>query len=242
MKSILSTLSHKWPEYLLEILVITIGILGAFALNNWNEQQKTDKQESYLIQQLYKELKQDSLQLISYIDISHNHFQGATYLLDNLDNPSPNMDSVINHVFFSGRFLWFESNSPTYDEMVSSGQLGILKDDSLKYLLTRYYDLFDKYQSFQFYESQRNKAAYNTHKNKYFDLSIMAELWKNRRVQTNAQISNYLQDWEGFRLDPDTPLHLRNSRGVTRELIELYKIAHLYRLRQVMTFIQKSQK
>ena len=37
MKRILITLSDKWPEYLIEAFVIIASILGAYSLDNWND-------------------------------------------------------------------------------------------------------------------------------------------------------------------------------------------------------------
>ena len=52
MKKILETLKRKWAEYLLEIIVIMIGILGAFTLNNWNERRKESKQKVIILTHL----------------------------------------------------------------------------------------------------------------------------------------------------------------------------------------------
>jgi hypothetical protein len=60
MKRILQTLSQKWPEYLLEILVLIIGIYGAFALDNWNDERKESRETSKFLLALKYELELDT--------------------------------------------------------------------------------------------------------------------------------------------------------------------------------------
>lgn len=57
MKRILTTLSQKWPEYLLEILVLIIGIYGAFAVESWNENQKSLRLEKEILLQIKSDIQ-----------------------------------------------------------------------------------------------------------------------------------------------------------------------------------------
>ena len=60
MKLIITILKQKWAEYFLEIIVIIIGVLGAFSLNNWKEYREEKSQEFELLQNLKDDFTKDS--------------------------------------------------------------------------------------------------------------------------------------------------------------------------------------
>lgn len=61
MKKIINLLNEKWGEYVIEILVIIIGIFGAFILNDWNEKRKEKENFLILTEQLYNSIYTDIL-------------------------------------------------------------------------------------------------------------------------------------------------------------------------------------
>ena len=136
MKTILETLKRKWSEYLLEMLVITFGILGAFALNNWNEQRKELEQEQVVLKQLKEDYKANLAQLENKIEMRRQLMAQSIYFLEMASNPI-----TISADSLSIRFATFFMD-PTFDpidnDVVISGNIKLIRNASLKRLLSHW--------------------------------------------------------------------------------------------------------
>lgn len=135
MKRIFATLSEKWPEYILEILVITMGIWGAFALNNWNEERKRGQFEKTTLEQVLKNLEQDREVLLSIDKKFGNALTSADKILDSKEVN----DSIKYWLAAIVQFDRFQPLTNAYEVLKSRG-LDNLSDQNLSYLLGRYYD------------------------------------------------------------------------------------------------------
>lgn len=108
MKKLLSTLKQKWSDYLIEIVVISVGILIAFTLSNWGERRKQNNQ----LHQYRKNLRIELAVDIETLEINQNNL--ARY-----------KKSIVNYLDY------YNSNNLDIDTLIS-------KMDSIDYGLNRF--------------------------------------------------------------------------------------------------------
>jgi hypothetical protein len=119
-----------------EIVLVVIGILIALQINNWNEARKERNNEIKYLKNLKLDLKTDLVNLDSMIVDRRNKMLSANTLLT-LQPPK-----TIDQLKSFDRLLWkvygwtsFTPRTITLDELISSGSLNIIKNDSIKFYL-----------------------------------------------------------------------------------------------------------
>lgn len=124
----------KW--FLGEFFVVVAGVLVAFGLNGYyNKLQDNDKERAYLIQ-----IDQDLTTSIEMQEMAIEHqrnsvLAGSMVLRAAYSDTIPEKDVVLRNML---RFMQFSAGSqvsPTLSSLVSTGDLQLIKDDSLRIVL-----------------------------------------------------------------------------------------------------------
>lgn len=130
---------NRTKKYLLyaigEIVLVVIGILIALQINNWNENRKDRYKELKVLQQLKEDYTSNLVQLDEKISIRKRTITSSKWLLSYIDgDTSLSKDSILVHL---GRSSYAATFDPiTTDNVINSGELSLLRNDKLKYLIT----------------------------------------------------------------------------------------------------------
>lgn len=144
MKRILTTLSQKWPEYLLEMVVITAGIIGAFMLNQWKETNDDKEEAQLMLKQLRSNLVQDSVAIHESVQWMERYDSSVV----DLQSFNGDIYHRVSMIPVINTTIHVSLNTAAFDLYTSSGKIELIPD-SLSLRLQNHYLLYETWQADQ---------------------------------------------------------------------------------------------
>jgi len=127
-----------------EIVLVVVGILIALQINNWNQNRLNQNLESQYYKRLLEDVREEKVILQSTINYSHQvigHAESAIAVYENFPSANPNpVDNLID-IYQASQLQDANSAASTYKELIASGQINLIQNDSLKTALIRYYEI-----------------------------------------------------------------------------------------------------
>jgi len=142
MKKIIKHLKIEWHKYLFDTVVVIVGILIAFSLNNWNESRKQIIAENEFILGVKNDLKQDKIYISLVLKIYEDKeiiFHSINDELFNLYvNDKLKLVSLLNKYIASNRT--FYPVVGTFESAMSGNEIGKFNNKSFCLGATKLYN------------------------------------------------------------------------------------------------------
>lgn len=190
MKNIIEIIKRKWAEYLLEMLVITISILGAFFLEEWDEDKLLEERQNAALNQLIVDLNNsiadldDMRYIYDYMYLACHKMRQTFWVPDR-----QHFDSISQFILTPMRTHPYNPIMGTARSLINSGNIDLIGSDELKGAIISYVELVDA----KLHDIDRFKRSYYesgiTTLRKYIDYNIL------EANHSRSRISNRLQNY-----------------------------------------------
>lgn len=196
---------ENWEKHGFEFLSIFIAVISAFALNNWNENNRENKSESKILTEIANGLDKD-IDDIRLNQLGHKYgISACVYFRDVLSGKNVKKDSLMSHYFNLTRDFISIQNVAGYETLKSQG-LELIKNDSLRLQIISLYE----------YEYNTLRKLEEEYSEMQFQENYFKEI--NNELATNFQFNT-----DGNIIGIDLPIKISDDKRKTL-LLYIWKI------------------
>jgi hypothetical protein len=137
----------KYFKYAIgEIILVVIGILIALSINNWNESNKENQIEHKYLKNILSDLIDQDTSIDIQLGFEETFFRSSNYIIKDYQQ---NSTLVIDSTFFKHATMLtsrktFVLTDPTYTDLISSGNINIIKNIEFKDKLIKFYQELER--------------------------------------------------------------------------------------------------
>ena len=209
-------IDNKFSKYLLyavgEILLVVIGILIAFQVDNWNKEKENHLQAQKILFALQTEFKKSRTQLSQVKASNERVLSASSSLLNSIANfpnhynESETIDLLRNY----GYYLSFDPFNGALETAISSGEIHLIDNDSLVNLLFSWPSMLSDSKE---EETQARQLLFQQKNDLLFDYIREVDIWKQGK-------SPFDSDYIGLLKNPDFENYVIWRRGILQELVK----------------------
>lgn len=133
---------HDWFAVAVEILVVVIGLLLAFQFDRWREDRVERAEERVYIQRLVADVGKDIPEIEYAIDLQSLRLELADLLIAAIETPEVALDKPVLFIGAVNQAAFTytpELTSHTFENLRSTGNLRLIRSESVKNALFDYY-------------------------------------------------------------------------------------------------------
>ncbi|MFH6768585.1 DUF6090 family protein [Gaetbulibacter aquiaggeris] len=130
----------KYLKYAIgEIVLVVIGILIALSINDWNDIKKNAESELIYYCRILEDFELDKQLIDELKDKANYRIDSSKKILLDLDSGKKEKHYIINQFILATRSEVYEPRNVTFKDLISSGNLKLLDDITIKNSLIQYY-------------------------------------------------------------------------------------------------------
>ena len=139
---------RRWSNYLIELLIVIIGISIAFWLNNIALKNTNTLEKISYLTDIKNDLKTDSLRLSFNVKNNENKLKKLSNALELIDESAP-IDTLLINIIEIGNYDFFSPDNFTLNSLLQSGDLKLIDSKETKKELLRLLKIYESIDNMQ---------------------------------------------------------------------------------------------
>ncbi len=135
----------SWSVALAELLIIALGVLVALGADAWNDRRLAHAEEADYLRRVLSELQSDTLMhtfILTRVELKEASLRRVATALGASAGSFPDTASFLTDLADASDFGWNAgplAETATYEELLSSGKLGLIGEPTLRMSIISYY-------------------------------------------------------------------------------------------------------
>lgn len=138
--------SQHWMAIAIELIVVVLGVFIGLQASNWNEDRETERKAAVFTERLRADLLEEAWSYESQIAYSDEVLANAQRAANALSGIAPLSDeALLVAAYRATQYSLYIRRRATYDELTSTGEIGLIRDWPLRKLAMDVYtaQMFD---------------------------------------------------------------------------------------------------